>query len=333
MTAGTALAQQASPPATPQTVVAQNTPDQQANAAETVVVSASRISIAGYTAPTPVSVVDSGQLEQAANSDIGETLRQLPMMGTAQSPVAATQGNAGNSGAVGISSINLRNLGVTRTLVLVDGDREVWAGVQYGVDLNTIPSVMIKRVDVVTGGASAAWGSDAVAGVVNLVIDKEFTGLKGSVDLMDTGDDTRRQYGFTIANGFDFDGGKGHIEMAGTYSDSPNTVYMDQLKWFNNQALVANPAYSSTNTGVPKLIHINNAGSSSPPGGYISGATTNAGTSYTGLNNIQFGPNSQISNYVAPNCLFYANSNLPPYIATATSKTNTTCSGGSTNYS
>ena len=147
---------------------------------ETVVVSASRISIAGYTAPTPVSVIGAEQLQQAANADIGQTLRQLPMMGTAQSPQNGTNGNAGNSGAVGISSINLRNLGVIRTLVLVDGEREVWAGVQYGVDLNTIPSSLIQRVDVVTGGASAAWGSDAVAGVVNLVINKNFTGLKGS---------------------------------------------------------------------------------------------------------------------------------------------------------
>jgi iron complex outermembrane receptor protein len=326
----TAFAQQAT---TPQTVVAQNTPEQQtaAEAAETVVVSASRISIAGYTAPTPVSVVDSGQLDQAANTDIGETLRQLPMMGTAQSPVAATQGNAGNSGAVGISSINLRNLGVTRTLVLIDGDREVWAGVQYGVDLNTIPQAMIKRVDIVTGGASAAWGSDAVAGVVNLIIDKEFTGLKGSVDLMDNNYDSRRQYGFTIANGFDFDGSRGHIEWAGTYADSPNTTYMGQLKWFNNPALVANPAYSSTNTGVPQLIHINNAGNSSPPGGYISSAALTAGGTTTALSNIQFGPGGSTSNYSAPNCNYYANTNLPPYLSTAISKTNTTCSGGSTN--
>src|SRR6202046_2709932 len=241
LVSGAAFAQQAT---TPQTVVAQNTPEQQtaAEAAETVVVSASRISIAGYTAPTPVSVVDSGQLQQAANNDIGETLRQLPMMGTAQSPVAATQGNAGNSGAVGISSINLRNLGVTRTLVLIDGDREVWAGVQYGVDLNTIPSIMIQRVDVVTGGASAAWGSDAVAGVVNLIIDKNFTGLKGPVDLMDNNYDSRRQYGFSVANGFDFDSDRGHIELAGTYADSPNTTYMGPVEWFHKSAPVSTPA-------------------------------------------------------------------------------------------
>jgi len=107
--------------------LAQSAPAQQANAEdETVIVSASRISIAGYQEPTPVSVIDSGQLQQAANADIGQTLRQLPMMGTAQSPQNGTQGNAGNSGAVGISSINLRNLGVTRTLWAASGMLTGW---------------------------------------------------------------------------------------------------------------------------------------------------------------------------------------------------------------
>jgi len=329
----------------PQTAVAQNAPAPaqtapatvQANNAEnpeTVVVSASRISIAGYTAPTPVSVVDSKQLEQAANMDIGATLRQLPMMGTAQSPENGTQGNAGNSGAVGISSVNLRNLGVTRTLVLIDGEREVWGGVQYGVDLNTIPSTVIQRVDVVTGGASAAWGSDAVAGVVNLIIDKSFTGLKGSIDLQDTGDDTRRQYGFTLTGGTDFLGDRAHVEAAVTYADSPNTVYMAQLPWFDNPAEVANPAYNAvTNPNVPKNIIVNNAGNSSTPGGIISGSTTTAGKSSALLTGIQFGPGGAISAFSAPNCNYYANSNLPPYSATSTAKSNTGCFGGSTNQS
>ena len=77
------------------------------------------------------------------------------------------------------------------------------------------PDSLIQRVDVVTGGASAAWGSDAVAGVVNLVINKNFTGLKASIDLQDTGDDTRRQYGFTVTNGFDLLGGQGPCRMGG----------------------------------------------------------------------------------------------------------------------
>ena len=337
ITAGAALAQQASPQITaPQTVVAQNAPDQQASAAnaETVVVSASRISIAGYQEPTPVSVIDSGQLQQAANADIGQTLRALPMMGTAQSPQNGTQGNAGNSGAVGISSINLRNLGVVRTLVLIDGEREVWAGVQYGVDLNTIPNSLIQRVDVVTGGASAAWGSDAVAGVVNLVINKNFTGLKGSIDLQDTGEDLRRQYGFTITNGFDLLGDRAHIEWAVDYTDSPNTAYMAQLHWFNNPAQVANPAYNAvTNPNVPKDIIIQGAGNSSTPGGIINGGTLTTGAASTALNGIQFGPNGQISNFIAPNCSYYSNANLPPYQATTPLKSNTGCFGGSTNQS
>ena len=314
--------------------LAQNAPTQEANAenSETVIVSASRISIAGYTAPTPVSVVDSGQLQQAANADIGQTLRQLPMMGTAQSPQNGTQGNAGNSGAVGISSINLRNLGVTRTLVLVDGQREVWAGVQYGVDLNTIPNSLIQRVDVVTGGASAAWGSDAVAGVVNLVINKNFTGFKASVDLQDTGQDLRRQYGFTVTHGFDLLGDRAHIEWAATYANSPDTAYMAQLHWFNNPAAVANPAYNAvTNPNVPKNIIIRGAGNSSTPGGIVSASTLNPGG--TPITGIQFGPGGTMSNFIAPNCNYYSNTALPPYSAATTSRSNTGCFGGSTNQS
>ncbi|HEY4276313.1 MAG TPA: TonB-dependent receptor [Rhizomicrobium sp.] len=315
---------------------AQDAPAQQpaADSAETVIVSASRISIAGYTAPTPVSVIDSGQLQQAANADIGQTLRQLPMMGTGQSPTNGTQGNAGNSGAVGISSINLRNLGVTRTLVLVDGERQVWAGTQYGVDLNTIPNSLIQRVDVVTGGASAAWGSDAVAGVVNLIINKNFTGFKASVDLQDTGQNLRGQYGFTVTHGVDFLGDRAHVEWAVNYTHSPDTAYMAQLPWFNNPAQVANPAYNAvTNPNVPKNIIVQGAGNSTTPGGIINGGVTNAGAASTALNGIQFGPGGAISNFVAPNCNFYANANLPPYQAAATSKSNTGCYGGSTNQS
>jgi iron complex outermembrane recepter protein len=325
--ASSALAQNAAAPV-------QTAQADQSAPLETVVVSASRISIAGYTAPTPVSVVDSGQLQQAANTDIGQTLRQLPMMGTSQSPQNATQGNAGNAGATGISSLNLRNLGVTRTLVLIDGEREVWAGVQYGVDLNTIPNSLIQRVDVVTGGASAAWGSDAVAGVVNLIIDKNFTGLKGSIDLQDTAYDNRRQYGFTVTNGFDMLGDRAHIEWAVTYANSPNTVYMAQLPWFNSPALVANPAYNAvTNPNVPKNITVYNHGNKATPGGIISGATKTLGGSSTALNGIQFGPGGAISAFAAPNCAYYGNTTLPPYSAKTTSTSNTGCHGGGTDAS
>ncbi|HTM19179.1 MAG TPA: TonB-dependent receptor, partial [Kofleriaceae bacterium] len=126
---------------------------------------------AGYTAPTPVSVIDSGQLQQAANADIGQTLRQLPMMGTAQSPQNGTQGNAGNSGAVGISSINLRNLGVTRTLVLVDGLTLTEPWNQFTGIADDLPVAIdeVARVEVIRGPVSSVYGTNAFFGIVNII--------------------------------------------------------------------------------------------------------------------------------------------------------------------
>src|ERR1700749_4395345 len=192
---------------------------------EQVAVSASRIQIAGYQQPTPVSVVGAAQLLEAANADIGDTLRAMPSMGASATPEKGTNANAGNSGALGVSGINLRNLGATRTLVLFDGQRITSPVLTGGVDLSVIPTTVVQRVDVVTGGASAAWGSDAVSGVVNIIINKNYTGLKASIDLQDTGQDSRRSYGFTVTNGFDLLGGRSHVLWAVTYNNSPQTVF------------------------------------------------------------------------------------------------------------
>src|SRR5580704_4689932 len=220
---------------------------QDSSGIEQVVGSASRIQIAGYQQPTPVSVVGAAQLLEAANADVGDTLREMPSMGNSQTPEKGTNGNAGNSGALGISGINPRNL------VLLDGQRIVYAGLSAGVDLSVIPSTLVQRVDVVTGGASAAWGSDAVSGVVNLIINKNFSGTKASIDLQDTGQDTRRSYGFTVTNGFDAFGGRGHVEWAVTYNDSPETVFLSSAKWFTNQSYIANPLYNpATNANPPQ---------------------------------------------------------------------------------
>src|SRR6202451_3528282 len=122
---------------------------QDSSGIEQVVVSASRIQIAGYQQPTPVSVVGAAQLLEAANADVGDTLREMPSMGNSQTPEKGTNGNAGNSGALGISGINLRNLGATRNLVLLDGQRIVSPVLTGGVDLSVIPNTVIQRVDVV----------------------------------------------------------------------------------------------------------------------------------------------------------------------------------------
>lgn len=162
--------------------------DQQAQNVENVTVSASRISIQGYEAPTPVTVIGAETLQRDAKVDIGDAIRELPSVGPSDSPGNGSHAGNASQGDAGIDTVDLRAMGVVRTLVLFDGQRIVTSNPNAGgppqingVDLSTIPTSIIERVDVVTGGASAAWGSDAVAGVVNLIINKTYTGLKANL--------------------------------------------------------------------------------------------------------------------------------------------------------
>jgi outer membrane receptor protein involved in Fe transport len=125
------------------------------------------------------------------------------------------------SGLQGLSSLNLRGLGIIRTLTLIDGQRIVPANQNGAVDVSEVPQLLIQRVDVVTGGASASWGSDAVAGVVNFVTDKRFEGFKFNAS---GGLSTYGDVGTVVlqaAAGTGFLGGRGHFEIAGEYQNSP----------------------------------------------------------------------------------------------------------------
>ena len=297
---------------------------------EQVVVSASRISIAGYQQPTPVSVVSAANLAEAANIDIGDTLRQMPNMGNAPTPEKGTNGNASNSGALGVSGVNLRNLGNNRNLVLFDGQRVVSPILTGGIDLSAIPSSLVQRVDVVTGGASAAWGSDAVSGVVNLIINKSFTGFKATLDGTDTGQDNRRTYGATATWGLDLLGGKAHMVLAATYNNSPSFIFMQQARWYNRPCVLANPAYvaSPVPANYPKDKHYTNCGTNTIGGGAVlSGAlvTPVAANGTSGMG-IGFGPNGTPFNFVIGNSRYYNNAGL-----LLTSSSN--AFGGSTNQS
>jgi iron complex outermembrane receptor protein len=265
---------------------------------EQVVVSASRISIAGYQQPTPVSVIGAAALASAANADIGDTLREMPSMGNSPTPEKGTNGGAANSSALGLSGINLRNLGSNRNLVLLDGQRVVSAIVTGGVDLSIIPSSLIQRVDVVTAGASAAWGSDAVSGVVNLIINKSFTGFKATIDTQDNNWDNRRSYGFSATAGTDFDGGRAHVVGAITYNNSPGVVFQASAPWFNNPCLVANPLYVAGNKSVPQNLHYDNCGQADVAGGNV----------LTGpLTGLAFGKGGAPYRFIPGNNLYYNN--------------------------
>ena len=223
----------------------------QSQGIEQVVVSASRISIAGYTAPTPVTVVSAAQLESEAKIDLGDSIRELPSVGASDAPDNGSHSGDAGQGDAAISDINLRNLGVIRTLVLFDGQRVVTSNpLGGGVDLSTIPSTLVSRIDVVTGGASATWGSDAVSGVVNLILNKNFNGIKGSINYGNTSADTHHSYKFDASFGTDIFGDRGHIIISGNYTMSPDSAFIGNAQYLNPVTLIANP-----NGTTPTNVH------------------------------------------------------------------------------
>ncbi len=188
-----ALAQTASPAAEPEV--------------EAIIVTGSRIASPTLTSPSPLQVITAEAIRESGAVNIQDLLLENPAFGTPG--ISRTNSNFSTSSA-GVATVDLRDLGSDRTLVLVNGRRFV-AGVPGSstVDLNTIPTQFIERVDVLTGGASAIYGSDAVAGVVNFIYKKNFQGVEagGQFGLSEDGDDIRRQANLTFGSNFADDRG------------------------------------------------------------------------------------------------------------------------------
>jgi len=281
-TAAQAQTDAASPSTTDQ-VPASVTPGQAGSPAPgDIVVTGTRVIRDGYQAPTPTSVIGAAEIAQKAPSNLADFVNELPSLAANNTPRA----NVGfvSAGLVGINALNLRNLGANRTLVLLDGQRIGPSTLTGFVDVNNIPQALVKRVDVVTGGASADWGSDAVAGVVNFVLDKEFTGLKGLVQggVTTYGDD--RNYNVSLTAGTRFAGNRGHFLLSGEIAHNDGITGIGDRTWFDSAKLFINPAYNaSTNNTVPQLIVAPNSGfATATPGGIITSGP---------LRGTYFGPN------------------------------------------
>ena len=147
-----------------------------ASAGNDIVVTGSRLVSNGNASPTPLTVVGQQQLNLAAPTNISEGLAQIPQFRSSGRPSSYVSSQTATG-----SYLNLRGLGQNRVLVLFDGRRLVPTTQDGRLDVNTLPELLVRRVDIVTGGASAAYGSDAVAGVVNFVLDDTFSGVKGDI--------------------------------------------------------------------------------------------------------------------------------------------------------
>lgn len=188
-----------------------DTPPQTGPANEDIVVTGSRIARPGAESATPVAVVGNEEIRRQGATNIQDVLAKLPQVGIPG--LSNTNSNFLTSGN-GVATINLRNLGDSRTLVLVNGRRFVagLAGTSI-VDVNNIPADFIDRIEVVTGGASSIYGSDAIAGVVNFVLKKDFDGItaRAQTGITALGDDPKYNVSVTAGHKFGSDGQGGII--------------------------------------------------------------------------------------------------------------------------
>ena len=262
--ATSATAQEAE--ATAQATAPQDTPAATGGGGDTtleaITVTGSRIARAdGYEAPTPVSVLGADDLNKMATTTIADSVNRLPAFTNSQTP--RNRSSNISSGTAGTNLLNLRGLGANRTLVLQDGKRMVGSSIATGtlsgaVDVNMIPSGLVQRVDVVTGGASAVYGSDALAGVVNFVLDKEFTGVKGNVDYGATTAGDGDNYKITLTAGTAFAGDRGHLLFSGEYADDKGIIGNERSWADDSFQLMNNPL--SAQPGQPTLLTVHNAG-------------------------------------------------------------------------
>jgi outer membrane receptor protein involved in Fe transport len=198
---------------------------------EEIVVTGSRVIQNGNNMPTPVTVVSTEQLLQTVPSTVVAGLQQMPVFAGGRSPTT-NPGNSSQNNA--FRTLNLRSLGANRTLVLFDGRRVPPTSPNGEVNADFVPSLLLQRVDVVTGGASAVYGSDAVAGVVNFVTDRSFNGLKFNAQygISQKGDGEETKIG--IAGGMPLFGGRGHIEGSYEYFNSPGIFTKLDREWGKN---------------------------------------------------------------------------------------------------
>jgi len=240
-----------------ESVEAQAAPEEADDAGGPIIVTGTRIIASGFTAPTPTTVIGEEQIANNAQPNVFNTIAQLPSL--QGSTGAATGTFSTSSGQQGLSSFSLRGLQPIRTLTLLDGQRVVGANVTGVPDISMFPQLLIKRVDVVNGGASASYGSDAVGGVVNFITDTHFTGFKANVlgSITTYGDDETGL--FQAAYGASLLDDRLHVVVSGEYDNEdgvgPGNFGIDlagDRDWHRASTLLNTGV---TNNGLPQYVY------------------------------------------------------------------------------
>ncbi len=222
-------------------------------AAEEVVVTGSRVARSTFVTPNPVTVMNAQEIQKLGITNVGDVVALMPQNSNF---FAANNVGLGNFN-VGAQLANLRGLNPffgTRTLTLIDSRRVVPTTTGGGVDITLIPSILVGRSETFTGGASAVYGSDAVAGVVNIILDTSFTGVKAQADYGQTSAGDGADYHAAAAFGTKFGNGRGHFVIGGEYEHNDAIGICSQVRdWCaTNEAMFTNTGYASN--GQPHYI-------------------------------------------------------------------------------
>jgi iron complex outermembrane recepter protein len=280
--------------AAPQYVMAQE-PEQQTLAE--VVVTGSRLVRSDLSAPSPVTVINEDAVQLSGDTTVEAVINELPQLS------AGNNSSVNSAGGSGVLTANLRGLGAVRTLTLVNGRRFIPANSQGSVDLATIPTALVERVEIITGGASAVYGSDAIAGAVNFLLRDNFEGLQISTQYGETSESDGRQVQYDALFGSNFAEGRGNVTVYASHA-TRDPVFMQDRDF----------------SRVPLNAALGPSGSGNIPGGRVSLsaaqiASLNVGGGpgvipvgpegcTTPVSSIRFGANGQVMRHCDPETLY-----------------------------
>lgn len=252
---------------------------------EEVIVTATGTRISGFDAPTPLTEVSREELQAKAVQRVSDLIVDVPAF-------AANQNFGRTSVSIGASNFDLRGLGTARTLLLLDGRRVAPTDPAGTIDTNIIPASLIKSVQIVTGGASAAYGSDAVSGVVNVFLDDEFEGLKGDFQYGMSSYEDVESPAASITGGHAFADGRLHVVGAVDYYDNKGQLRQAERPWGRDDyALITNPngPPNRTRSANTRFTQFTNGGVGTDCRPGIASCNSNAA-----LRGIQFGPGGTV---------------------------------------
>lgn len=219
-------------------IIAMATPamaqDAEAEEEDRIVVTGSRITAPGnFESTSPMVTIGESLLEQSSTAAIETQLNRLPQFVPAQTPFAGGDIQPTATNTPGAATISLRGIGANRNLVLIDGRRGTPGNATGVVDISTIPSAAIERIEVISGGASATYGADAVAGVTNFILKKNFEGLELDAQLGMTQEGDGFEYQLSGIMGADFADGRGNVSIAMSIN-TREASYQRDRSWYQD---------------------------------------------------------------------------------------------------